>query len=564
METSHLLVTLALSLGAAWCGALLAVMLRQSTILGFILGGLIIGPYTPGFVGDAVIVEELANVGVVLLMFAIGVHVSLRDLLRMGRVAGIGATVQMLVMLGAGTAVGLALGWDSVEALFFGAVMAISSGAVLSRVLEERGELDAVHGQIALAWSAVQDFATIVLVVTLSAVAEGGDNLAGELGWSLAKAGLFLALLIPIGSRVLPRVFELVASFNNREVFILTIAVVAIGTAYVSSLFGLSLALGAFAAGVVVSESDLSHQILGDIEPLRDIFAGLFFVSIGMLVDVGFVASHIPLLLLTVVLIVALKGGIITTLVAMFGYPLRTAITTGVIMSQAGEFSFLLARVGSDAGAVTDDIFSLMLAGSVVSIILTAPLLILAAPATRWVEARKLSRAFDVPIDDKANAMRGHAVLVGYGRVGSVIVDALHRRNFQFIVIEQDLRRVQQLREKHVHAVVGAADHAALLRHAQLEHARLLVIAIPDALATRRIVDQARQMNPRIEIVARTHSEPERLILQERGVSETVIGELELAIEMTRFTLHRFGVPSLEIQAMMRRLRQPNQDRTAE
>ena len=564
MENSHLLVTLAAALGVAWVGAIAAVTLRQSIILGYIVAGLAIGPYTPGFVGDAVVVEELAEIGVILLMFAIGVHLSLRDLLRMSRVAGLGGVAQMSAMLAIGFGVGMLLGWDSMEALFFGAVIAISSGAVLSRLLDERGNLDAAHGQLALAWSAVQDFATIVLVVTLSALAEGGDNLAGELAWSIGKASLFLALLLPIGSRVLPRLFEIVAGFNNREVFILTVAAVALGTAYVSSLFGLSLALGAFAAGVVVSESDLSHQILGDIEPMRDIFAGLFFVSVGMLVDLGFVASHLPLLALTVFLIVVVKGVIITALIPLFGFPIRTAILTGTLMSQAGEFSFLLARVGREAGAVTENIFSLMLAGSAVSIVLTAPLLKLAIPLSRWFENRWPTRANMGTMELDVHPMRAHAILVGYGRVGGVIGEAMKRRDFPFIVIEQDQRVVQKLRKQNLNALVGMADHAVLLQRARVQQARLLIIAVPDALTTRRIVDQAKRMNPRIDIVARTHSEAERLILQERGATETVIGELELAIEMTRFTMNRFGVSSFEIQAMMRRLRQPNQERYVE
>jgi CPA2 family monovalent cation:H+ antiporter-2 len=357
MESSNLLVDLAVTLTVAGLGALIATLLRQSTIIGFIIAGIVIGPHTPGFVGDITAVEELANIGLVLLMFSIGVHISLSDLRQVGRVATVGASIQVLALIGAGIGLGLLLGWGMLESTFFGAVMAISSGAVMSRLLGERGELATAHGRIALGWSAVQDFATIVLVVVLSAMATGEDDIVTEVFRAVGEAIVFLAVLLPIGSRLLPRLLERVAALHNREVFILTIASLALGTAYISTWFGLSLALGAFVAGVVVSESDLSHQVLGQSEPLRDIFAGLFFISIGMFVDPGFVLRHIPELLLVVAINVIFKGLVIALLVSAFGFPLRTGILTGVALSQAGEFSFLLARLGGELEVVSDDVF---------------------------------------------------------------------------------------------------------------------------------------------------------------------------------------------------------------
>lgn len=555
MTNSDLLVNLAFALGAATIGALIALVLRQSVILGYMLGGIAIGPYTPGFVGDAVAVEDLANIGVILLMFAIGVQLSVRDLVRAGPVAGIGASIQVVLTIGLGWLVALALGWSSVEGLFLGAVVSNSSSTVLSKVLGERGEMGSTHGQLALAWSTVQDLSTIVLVVVLTAVAEGGDDLAGELIWSAGRAFLFLVLLVPVGSRLLPWFFERVAVFRQREVFILTVGAVALGTAYVSSLFGLSLALGAFVAGVVVSESDLSHQILGEIIPLRDIFAGLFFVSVGMLVDPVFVANNIPMVLIVVLMIVIAKGTLSGVLTAAFRYPARTSVLTGVALAQSAEFSFLLARLGADLDAISSDVFNVMLAAAAISIVLAPLLHGLADPIVRRVEQilppSELSR-LSAPQED---TLRRHAVICGYGRVGRVIGEALQRRGFRYLVLEQDQAIVRRLREAGVPALLGSADSPVLLEQAHLEQARVLIVAAPDGLAARRIVDFARAINPQLDIVVRTDSDEERAALRKLGATEALVGELELALEMTRFALHRYGVGSFEINAALQRVR---------
>jgi CPA2 family monovalent cation:H+ antiporter-2 len=556
MENSGLLVNLALALGTAFIGALIAVRLKQSVTLGYILAGIVIGPYTPGFVGDQIAVDELANVGVILLMFAIGVQLSLDDLKRVGNVAVFGGGLQVLLMIGAGTLVGVALGWTWIEALFFGSVLSNSSSTVLSKVLAERGEPDSIPGQMGIAWSTVQDLSTIVLVVVLTALHEGGDNLLGDLAWATIKVALFLILLIPIGSRVLPWVFEQVAALRNREVFILTVAAVAIGTAYLSSLFGLSVAIGAFVAGVVISESELSHQILGDIAPLRDIFAGLFFVSVGILVDPGFVVRNLPLVALTVAMIVVVKGLMCIGISLAFGYPMRIAILVGAGLAQSAEFSFLLARVGANINAISGEIFSLMLAGAAVSIALSPLMHSLGHRAVHWWERnRPPSGELSELESHRQPGPRGHAVILGYGRVGRVIGESLRRRDFPMIVVEQDQRIVRELRDDGIPALAGSADHPLLIQRVNLPQARVLVVAVPDALTARRIVDQAREIAPRLAIVVRTHTEAEREWHMAHGATEVIHGELELAIEMTRFALHRFGVPATETSAIMQRLR---------
>jgi CPA2 family monovalent cation:H+ antiporter-2 len=293
------------------------------------------------------------------------------------------------------------------------------------------------------------------------------------------------------------------------------------------------------------------------IEPLRDIFAGLFFVSIGMFVDPGYIAAHLPLLLLTVVIIVAGKGLLIAALIALFHYPMRTALLAGVALSQAGEFSFVLARLGADLDAVSEGVFDLMLAASAISIILTAPLLFGADPLIRRLQLRlPLAQGTElIPAEAEHGPLRAHAVLCGYGRVGRVIGEALQRRRFPFLVIEQDPSLVRELQERDVPVVLGYADMPAVLERARLERARVLIVAVPDPISSRRIVDEAHRINPRLSIVVRTHRAEEQRRLAERGATEAVLGELELALEMTRFTMQRFGVGSLEVQAILQGLR---------
>jgi CPA2 family monovalent cation:H+ antiporter-2 len=554
---SGLLVTLAYALLAALAGALVALRLRQSAILGYIVAGVAIGPFTPGVVADIDVVGALADVGVVFLLFAIGAQLSFRDLLASGRVAIFGGSVQVLLAIGLGYLAGAALGWGAVEALFFGAVVSNSSSTVLSKVLGERGQLDAEHGRIALAWSTVQDLSTIVLVVLLSALAAGGERLAADLAVAVGKAVLFLALVIPLGLRLFPAFFERVAATRNREVFILAVAAVALGTAFAASLFGVSLALGAFVAGLVVGESDLSHQVVGEIVPLRDVLVGLFFVSVGMLIDPLFVAANLPQVLLVVTLMVPIKGVLVAGIAALFRYSARTALLTGVALAQCAEFSFLMARVGQEIGAVTPGVFSLMLAGAAASILLSPWLHALADPAVRrferWLPESPLARA--PALADADTPTRRHAVICGYDDVGRVVGEALTRRRFSFVVIDQDLRVVRHLREQGVPALLGSADNPVLLERVGLDRAQVLVVAIPDALATRQIVEYARRMHPKLDIVARTHSADELRYLRARGVEEAVAGEVEVALEITRHTLHRFGVSAAETLAIVQGLR---------
>jgi CPA2 family monovalent cation:H+ antiporter-2 len=555
MTGTDLLSNLVASLTAALIGGWLAVRLGQSAILGYIVAGMAIGPSTPGFVGDPRAVEVLADIGIIFLMFAIGVQFSLSELVSFGRVALAGALTQVVLTLGAGYLIGTALGWGGLEALFFGAVLSNSSSTVLGKVLDERGEADSEHGRLALAWSAVQDLTTIVLVVVLGTLATSREQLGPQLALAAVKALLFLAALVPLGARALPWLFERTALLRSREVFVLLVASVALLTAYLASWFGLSLALGAFLAGLVVGESDLSHQILGEVMPVRDLFAALFFVSVGMLVDPAFGLANLGLVVLVVALILGFKGALCALLVGAARYPVRVAVLAGGALAQCGEFSFLLARLGAELHVLSPAVFSLLLAGAAVSIVL-APGLHAAAPqVAARLERRLPPGPLGVLARPERHQLRGHAILCGHGRVGRVIAATLRQRGLPFVVVEQDPRHVRRLRAVGIPALLGNAANPLLLDQTNLEQARVLIVALPDPLATRQIVDHARQRNPDLDIVARTHSTVEAAFLLQRGVSEVVHGELELALEMTRHTLRRFGVGALEALALVQGLR---------
>ncbi len=415
---STLLVNLVFAVGVAFLSALVAVRLRQSVILGYLIAGVVIGPFTPGFVGDIGVVQQLADIGIILLMFSVGLQVSVRDLLRSGLAALVGGNVQVLLTLGLGFLAGLALGWQPLEALLLGAVVSNSSSTVLTKILGERGELDSEHGHLSLAWSSVQDLGTVLMVVAFSTLAVGGEDLLVDSLWALGAASLFLMVAGPVGLVVLPRLFEWVAALRNRELFILMVTLVALGTAHASTFFGLSLALGAFIAGVVVGESDLSHQILGDVMPVRDIFSGLFFISVGMLVNPFAVVENPVVALLVLGLIVVAKGAMSALIPMLFGYSARAALLTGVTLAQSAEFSFLLARLGTDLGIVSQSSFSLMLGGVAASMALSPFLHQAAAPLARWLGKRVPSSALvERPVgEDPAKRLRGHAIVCGYGQ----------------------------------------------------------------------------------------------------------------------------------------------------
>ncbi len=553
METPDLLVALTTTLIAAAIGGAVAVRLRQSAVVGYILAGLAIGPSTPGFVADIEVVNALADLGVIFLMFSIGIQISFHEIRRVGRLVAIGGTAQVVASIAIGWAIGMALGWSSLEALVLGGFTSISSTAIAGRILNERGETESDHGLVTIGWLAVQDLLTIVLIVLLTSL--GGSARMEDIGLAVGKAVVFIALVLPIGSRVVPRLFELLASFRRRELFTLGVVALTLGTAAVGSLFGISLALGAFLAGTLIADSDLSHQVMGEAVPFRDVFAGLFFVSIGMLVDPGLVVANLPTMLVLLALIGPVKGILVTGIGALFRYPFRTTALAGILLAQSAEFSFVLARIGTEAGIVSEDHFGLLLTSAALTIIFAPAAYQFGRPAIDRLQNRMAGQDWEEAVPADPADRRRIAVICGYGRVGRLVASALQRRGFGFVVLDESPQAIRDAREAGMIAIRGNLENRIVLDRAPIERSTVLVVAVPDPVATRFVVDTVRRQHPRLPIVARTHSQSERAVLRQLGATVVVVGEVELALEMTRFTLRQFGVSGPELTALIEGLR---------
>lgn len=544
-----LFVHLLIALAAALAGGALASALRQPTILGFLAVGLLLSPFTPGLVAPRVSIDALAEIGVIFLMFAVGVQLSLPELARTGRVAITGGLVQVVLTIGVGVLAGLAVGWSPVESLVFGAVLSNSSSTVLSRVLMERGELDTPHGRLALAWSSVQDISTVALVAIFGALSPSAGP--GGQWFELVKSALFLTVVTPAALWALPRIFERIALARSRELFTLLVATVALGMAWTAAQLGVSLALGAFVAGVIVGESPKAHRILGDAIPLRDIFSGMFFVSIGMSIDPAFVAAHLPLVALAAALTVFGKGVLTTFVALLVGCSRRVAVLVGAGLAQSAEFSFLLAQTGKELGLIGQEVYGTVLAGAAVSI-LVAP----SVPAVGLAALRRFGgdRPGARPDDPAEDTRSGHTIVCGYGRVGGTVVQMLERFEAKVIVLEEEPAIVRKLRKGGTTVVEGDAAQPPALDRAGIDRARVLVICVPERMAVRQIVDYALSRNPELVILARAHSEPERRHLYKLGARGVVMGELALAIELGRRSAEALGLDATMVGAELEAL----------
>lgn len=552
MADGTLVLHLVTALGAALVGAAVALLLRQPVIVGYILAGVAIGPFTPGILGDPGAIAQLAEIGIVFLMFVIGVQLSLRELVRASRIAVVGGLVQVLAMIGIGYAVGRALGWSSMQSYAFGAVISNSSSTVLGKVLSDRGEIDTRHARLALAWSSVQDISSVAIVALL-ALASPRSGGAGPL---LGKAAVFFVVVMPLAFWLLPRLLRRASAFRSREFFALAVVTLALAMAGGASLLGVSLALGAFLTGVVVGESDLSHRILGDAAPIRDVFSGIFFVSIGMLIDPSSIVDSWALVLLTVAMIVVVKGAVTTIVARILGCSAGLAVLVGAGLAQSAEFSFLLARIGLEEGALSQPVFNVLLSATVISVLL-APFVDAGVPAlvrAWWPDAAP--GAGDAATGPAAPGPSGHAVVCGYGRVGRIVCALLERHGKPFVVIEEDLRIVDDLRARGVTAILGDASMPSVLDRAGIASARLLVLCMPDRMAERRALEHARGAGGAVDVLARSHSDDDRRILEAMGADRAVVGELELALALGRCALERFRVEAGEIDLSVDNLRQ--------
>ena len=559
-----LITTIAAALGLALIMGFVAARLRLPALVGYLIAGIIIGPATPGFVADIELSNQLAEIGVMLLMFGVGLHFSLDDLLAVRRIALPGAIVQIAVATLLGIGVTALWGWSLAAGIVFGLALSVASTVVLLRALESRGVLESVNGRIAVGWLVVEDLVMVLVLVLLPPLSvwlggnppiptegAGDQSLLMTLALTLGRVSVFIALMLVVGRRLFPWLLWQIARTGSRELFTLCVIAAAVGIAYGSAeLFGVSFALGAFFAGMVMRESPLSYRAAEESLPLRDAFSVLFFVSVGMLFDPHVLISEPIHVIVVVAIIVFGKSLAAFFLVLLFRYPLNTALTVSASLAQIGEFSFILANLGVSLGLLPTEGQSLILAGAIISIALNPLVFRAIEPAQAWIRARsKLAQTLERPDDPLAvlpmtvdlNRLTGQVVLVGYGRVGRRIGEALAANGISFVVAEENREIVEKLRESGVPAVSGDASEPTVLIQAHIHRARMLVIATPDTLDVRRMIEIARTVNPRIETVVRTHSEEEAVLLEKENAGKVFLGEHELALAMIRHVLERYA-----------------------
>ncbi|MCB5424221.1 Kef family K(+) transporter [Altererythrobacter sp. CC-YST694] len=519
-------IVLAFILGAA------AHRLRLPPLIGYLLAGVVIGPFTPGYVADQHLADQLAELGVILLMFGVGLHFSVRDLMAVRKVAVPGAIVQISVAVVLGMSLAALLGWSVMGGFVFGLALSVASTVVLLRAMQERRLLDTERGKIAVGWLIVEDLVMVFALVLLPAVAAGDGTMGGigtALASTLAKVGAFIAFMLIVGRRVIPWLLHSIAHSGSRELFRLAVLAIALGVAFGAAfLFGVSFALGAFFAGMILSESQLSQRAAEETLPLRDAFAVLFFVSVGMLFNPHVVVAKPLALIATVAIIVVGKSVAAYLIVRLFRRPHRTALTIAASLAQIGEFSFILATLGTSLELIPGEARDLILAGAIFSILFNPLLFSLIARS----EA-KADKAEGKPAPVPVPAPKGHVVLIGYGRVGSLIGEKLIGAGERLTVIEaeDDFSGFPEAGEK-VTVIAGNAAARSVLERANLGEARLLFVAIPQSFEAGQIVEQARAINPGLKIVARAHSDEEETHLMSCGANLTIMGEREIARRM--------------------------------
>jgi CPA2 family monovalent cation:H+ antiporter-2 len=559
-----LITTIAAGFGLALIFGFIAERLKTPALVGYLLAGIAIGPSTPGFVADIGIASQLSEIGVMLLMFGVGLHFSLNDLLAVKRIALPGAIVQMAVATILGMALANWWGWSFGAGLVLGLSLSCASTVVLLKALESRGFLESMNGRIAVGWLIVEDLVTVLILVLLPSFATilGGSNgtdsetnpLWLTIGHTLLLVSAFIALMLVVGQRVLPWLLWQVARTGSRELFTLAVVAFAICIAYgAAALFNVSFALGAFFAGMVMRESKFSHRAAEESLPLRDAFAVLFFVSVGMLFDPAVLIEE-PLRVLGVVAIIIVgKSMAAMLLVLMLRYPLNTAMTVAASLGQIGEFSFILAGLGLSLGLMPAEGMSLVLAGALISIAFNPIAFAAIAPVRNWMlkhsaMARRYENRNDpfaeLPMSTERKFLKGQVVLVGYGHVGQRIANALNEQEIPYIIAEQNRELVQDLRKQGKNAVSGDATDPSVLIQAHITDAAMLVVATPDPLNVRQMIDTARTLNPEIEIVLRTRSEDETQLLRKDNMGTVFFGEEELAKSMTHHILQRFDAKS--------------------
>ena len=556
----ELIATISAALGLALVVGFIAVrLLKLPALVGYLVAGILIGPATPGFVADVHLAQQLAEIGVMLLMFGVGLHFSLDDLLSVKRIALPGALVQIAVATALGAGLAWLWGWPLAAGLVFGLALSVASTVVLLRALEGRGLLESVNGRIAVGWLVVEDLVMVLALVLLPALAglDGADHGTAQAArplWlalllTLGKVAAFVVLMLVGGRKLFPWLLWQVARTGSRELFTLCVIAAAVGIAFLAgTLFDVSFALGAFLAGMVLRESELSYRAAEESLPLRDAFAVLFFVSVGMLFDPRILIEQ-PLMVAAVVAVIVIgKTLAASALVLLLRYPLNTALTVSAGLAQIGEFSFIIAALGVSLNLLPQQGQNLILAGAIISIALNPLVFQAIEPAQAWIRkrsrfARKLERPADplaeLPTGVSSDYLTGHVLLVGYGRVGKRIAAALRERGLRLVVADENRERVEQLRAQGLHAVAGDASEPAVLIQAHVARAQFLVIAVPDTFHVRRMIETARALNPVVQVILRSHSEEEAKLLQQESAAEVFLGEETLAVAMAGRVLEK-------------------------
>lgn len=561
-----LITTIAAGLGLAMILGFIAARLRMPPLIGYLIAGIIVGPSTPGFVADVALTAQLAEIGVMLLMFGVGLHFSVGDLLAVKRIAVPGAMLQITIATLLGAGAGYFWGWGLAECLVFGLSLSCASTVVLLKALEARGQIETLNGRIAVGWLVVEDLVMVLVLVLLPVIAgimgtvpaadghapaTNDQNIAMALLITLGKVAAFVVFMLVVGKRLLPKLLWWVAGTGSRELFSLCVIATAVGVAYGSALlFDVSFALGAFFAGMMLRESEFSHRAADDSLPLRDAFAVLFFVSVGMLFDPQILLNE-PLKVLAVAAIIMFGKTIAAVaLVLAFRYPLNTALIVGASLAQIGEFSFILASLSISLGLMDIQAQNLILAGALVSIAFNSLMFTLLEPLRNWALkhssfARKLEMRDDplavLPMSTDEVYLSGQVVLVGYGRVGRRIAKALDEQQIPYVVTEANRAIVEELRAQNIPAVCGDAADPNVLIQAHIAKAGMLVAATSNTFHVRQMVEIARKLNPKIETVIRTHNEDEAELWEKEKVGKIFLSEQQLAAGMAEHVLHRMG-----------------------
>ena len=553
MSELPLLVNIAVALGYALVGGLVARRLGLPTIVGYLVAGLALGPFTPGFQADKDAIHQLAEFGVILLMFGIGLHFSFKDLWQVRDIAIPGALIQMALATALGYFVTRAFGASPTAALVLGLSISVASTVVLLRGLMDIGQLDSLHGRVAVGWLVLEDLATVEILVLLPLLTVASANEVLSAGLGVGKALVFVVMMLTLGPLVVPAIVAKAVQTRSREIFVLVALSAAVGTALVSyKFFGVSLALGAFLAGVIIGQSPFSHQVGADLLPFREAFAVLFFVSVGMLVNPGYLLVHWQQVLALTLVIVVGKALIALLSGFFFAYPARTSIIVAAGLSQIGEFSFILGQSGVALGLIDENQYSLILAGAIVSITINPLMFKLVAPVERLLKRwPAVWRALDRPKEDTGpshEVMSDHVVIVGCGRVGRHIAEALGRLGIPRLVVEADPARLAKLHELKVPVLYGDASNSEILMNAGLQAARALVTTLPDDASELAVVATARKLAPDLRIVARASTWDGARQLRAAGTNEIVRPELEGGVEIVRRTLLDLDLPVREVQ----------------